>query len=77
MIKTQPDGLAKWHIFVRERDLQALADTLTNDVLFRSPALWKPKEGKAIAILYVSSAARVLEDFTYHPEFVGDNAVAL
>lgn len=47
------------------------------DVVFRSPVLWKPKEGKATAMLYLSSAARVLEDFTYHRQFVGDDAVVL
>ena len=46
-------------------------------MLFHSPALWKAKEGKAAAILYVSCAARVLEDFTIQRQFVSDNAVAL
>ncbi len=30
-----------------------------------------------MAMLYLSSAVRVLEDFTYHRQFVGDNAVVL
>jgi hypothetical protein len=74
---TRADGLAKWHKFVREKDEQALAEALADDVLFRSPFLWKPKEGKANAMLYLSSAVRVLEDFTYHRQFVGNNAVVL
>ncbi len=77
MMNAQPDGLAKWHRFVSEKDMQALAEALADDVLFRSPVLWKPKEGKATAMLYLSSAARVLEDFTYQRQFVGDNAVVL
>ena len=76
-MNTRVDGLAKWHKFVNEKDEQALADALADDVLFHSPVLWKPKEGKATAILYLSSAVRVLEDFTYHRQFVGDNAVVL
>ncbi|HLX57865.1 MAG TPA: nuclear transport factor 2 family protein [Ktedonobacteraceae bacterium] len=74
---TKPDGLAKWYKFVREKDEQALAEALADDVLFRSPFLWKPKEGKANAILYLSSAVRVLEDFAYHRQFEGDNSVVL
>lgn len=74
---TIPDGLAKWHQFVNEKDSQALAQALADDVLFRSPFLWKPKEGKATAMLYLSSAVRVLQDFTYLRQFVGDNAVVL
>jgi len=77
MMNAQPDGLTKWHRFVSEKDIQALAEALADDVLFRSPVLWKPKEGKATALLYLSSAARVLEDFTYQRQFVGDNAVVL
>ncbi len=77
MMNAQPDGLTKWHRFVSEKDMQALAEALADDVLFRSPVLWKPKEGKATAMLYLSSAARVLEDFTYQRQFVGDNAVVL
>jgi hypothetical protein len=71
------ESLAKWHRFVSEKDGQGLEEILADDVLFRSPVLWKPKEGKPAAILYLSSAARVLEDFTYHRQFVGDNAVVL
>ena len=74
---TRADGLAKWHKFVREKDEQSLAEALADDVLFRSPFLWKPKEGKANALLSLSSAVRVLEDFTYHRQFIGDNAVVL
>ncbi len=77
MMNVQPGGLAKWHRFVNEKDEQALFEALADDVLFRSPVLWKPKEGKVMAMLYLSSAARVLEDFTYHRQFVGDNAVVL
>ncbi len=79
MMNAQPDGLTKWHRFVSEKgkDTQALAEALADDVLFRSPVLWKPKEGKATAMLYLSSAVRVLEDFTYQRQFVGDNAVVL
>ena len=77
MMNAQPDGLAKWYRFVSEKDMQALAEALADDVLLRSPVLWKPKEGKATVMLYLSSVARVLEDFTYQRQFVGDNAVVL
>jgi hypothetical protein len=76
-MNTIADSLAKWHRFVNEKDEQALAEALADDVVFHSPFLWKPKEGKATALLYLSSAVRVLEDFTYHRQFVGDDAVVL
>ena len=77
MMDILPEGLAKWHKFVSEQDMQALSEALADDVIFRSPVLWKPKSGKDTAILYLSSAARVLEDFVYHRQFVGENAVVL
>ena len=77
MMNALPDGLAKWHKFVSEKDIQALAEALADEVYFHSPVIWKPKQGKATAMLYLSSAVRVLEDFTYHRQFVGDNAVVL
>ncbi len=55
MMSVQPNGLAKWHRFVSEKDTQTLAEALVDDVLFRSPVLWRPKEGKAMAMLYLSS----------------------
>lgn len=77
MMDTLPVGLAKWHKFVSEQDSQALSEALADDVIFRSPVLWKPKSGKDTTILFLSSAARVLEDFAYHRQFLGDNAVVL
>ena len=72
-----PEGLVKWHTFVSEQDMQALSEALAEDVLIHSPVLWKPKEGKATAMLHISSAMRALEDFTYHRRFVGDHEVVL
>jgi hypothetical protein len=76
-METQPNGVAKWITYVREQDMQALAEALADDVLLRSPAVWKPKEGKATVMLYISSVARVLQDFTFHRQFVGDHGAVL
>ncbi len=76
-MNTKADGLAKWHKFVNEKDERALAEALADDVRFHSPFLWQPKVGKTTAILYLSSAARVLEDFTYQRQFVNDAGVVL
>jgi len=73
----EQDRLAKWHTFVQEKDPQALAEALAEDVVFHSPVLWKPKVGKAEAMLYISSAAHVLEDFTYLRQFHHDQGVVL
>ena len=71
------DGLAKWHTFVRERDTQVLSDALAEDVVFHSPVLWKPIAGKAVVMLYLESAAHVLQDFSYVRQFRGEGGVVL
>lgn len=76
-MNTKEDGLAKWHRFVHEKDMQALDEALAENVLFHSPVLWKPKAGKVEVMLYLRSAASVLEDFVYHWQFIGDHAVVL
>lgn len=54
-----------------------MTEALADDVIFHSPFIWKPKEGKSTVMLYLSSAARVLEDFTYHRQFVSNDAFVL
>ena len=55
----------------------ALEAALAEEVVYHSPLLWAPNTGKTPTILNLTSAARVLEDFTYHQQFSGDNSVAL
>ncbi len=61
-------GLARWHDCVARRDFAALEALLAEDVRFHSPFLWRPKEGKAIALAYLTAAVHVLEGLTYHRE---------
>ncbi len=72
-----PDGLTKWHTFVVENDAQMLEEALADTVVFHSPFIWRPIQGKAEAMRYLKSAVRVLGDFTYHRQFVSDDSVTL
>jgi len=76
-MNTSVEGLAKWYKFVNDKEKQSLAEALAEDVRFHSPVLWRPKEGKAVTMLYLSCAVRVLEDFTYHRRFSADNGAVL
>jgi hypothetical protein len=64
--KAAAEGLRRWHHCVAARDFAALADLLAEDVRFHSPFLWRPKEGRAITLAYLTAAIRVLGDFAYH-----------
>lgn len=79
MQTTHTNTLAKWHEFVKSRgeNSSLLSEILADEVVFRSPVVWTPQEGKKITMRYLISAAEVLEDFTYHREFVSEDSVAL
>lgn len=48
--------LDEWHRIVRERDFGALDDLLADDVVFHSPIVHTPQEGKPLTMLYLSAA---------------------
>lgn len=69
--------LDRWHRIVSNRDRQDLRAMLAENVIFRSPYLWKPYHGRQAAWLILSTVAEVFQDFTYHRELVADNTWAL
>jgi hypothetical protein len=56
----QPPAVRSWHAVVESGDLTLLDDLLADDVVFRSPAVFTPQQGKAITTRYLSSAIAVL-----------------
>lgn len=58
-------------------DVAALADVLAEDVVFRSPAVYKPYEGREATTLVLRAVSRVFEDFRYDDDFAGDNGEVL
>jgi ketosteroid isomerase-like protein len=50
---------------VENRDADALAALLAEDVVFTSPVAFKPYAGKAITAAILRGVLRVFEDFTY------------
>ncbi len=54
-----PDVIERWHRVVQHGDTQALDDLLADDVVFHSPVVHTPQEGKPVAKLYLSAAAGV------------------
>lgn len=66
-----------WHDIVFNRRLDILGDLLAEDVVFRSPFLWKPYHGRYPAFVILSTVSEVFRDFAYHRELVMDDAWAL
>jgi ketosteroid isomerase-like protein len=64
---------------VKARDPEALTEALAEDVVFRSPVVFKPYEGRQIvAAILIQGAMRVFEDFRYTDQLEdGDTAVLI
>jgi hypothetical protein len=62
---------------VEARDLEAVIDALAPDVVFRSPVVYKPYEGRELVSLVLGAAVRVFEDFEYVRRVEADDGVAL
>jgi hypothetical protein len=56
----QPRALHAWHGVVESKDAELLDDLLSDDVVFRSPAVFTPQQGKALTTAYLSAALAVL-----------------
>ena len=66
--------LDHWHHIIFNRDLVALQAMLAEDVVFCSPYVWRPYQGRQAAWLILSTVIDVFQDFAYHRELVdGDN----
>jgi hypothetical protein len=65
--------LVKWREIVHTSDAAALDALLADDIVFLSPVVFRPLQGKAIAKAYLSAAMTVLgnETFRYIDEWAG------
>lgn len=72
-------GLAKWHAYMKAPDHGALWAMLHPDVVFESPVVHSPQQGREITFKYLASADKVLggPGFTYVGEWMGTNSAIL
>jgi len=67
-----------WHRLIETKDAASLDDILADRVVFHSPVVHTPQEGKPITKLYLTAALHVFnnESFKYLREVIsGSNAV--
>jgi SnoaL-like domain len=62
---------------VEAGDLDAMRDALAEDVVFRSPVVYKPYEGREATLFVLAGAFRVFEDFEYIDKVEGEGSAAL
>ena len=68
-----------WHALVADRSIEGLDALLADDVVFHSPIVHTPQQGRAVTKLYLSAAFQVLfnESFTYVREVASGDSAAL
>ena len=52
--------MRSWHAVVASQDVALLDGLLADEVVFRSPAVFAPQQGKALTVRYLTSAMLVL-----------------
>ena len=70
--------IAAWHKLIETRDAAGLDNILADSVVFHSPIVHTPQEGKPITKLYLTAALYVFnnDSFKYLREVIsGNNAV--
>lgn len=60
-------GLALWHQFVKNREVDQLKNLIADDAVLHSPVVWTPQQGKRIVSIYLTAAASIIanEHFKY------------
>ena len=74
----QPRAVQAWHAVVESGDPARLDALLADVVVFRSPAVFAPQEGKDLTALYLRSAMAVLgPTLRYVEEWYGPSSAVL
>lgn len=73
------DPLRGWHAYVAAPTREALDALLADHVVFHSPAMHTPQEGKAVTMKYLAAATAVLggPSFRYVGEWRGERSAVL
>ena len=71
--------IAAWHKIIKTKDAAGLDNILADNVVFHSPIVYTPQEGKPITILYLTAALYVFnnDSFKYLREVISDNNAVL
>ncbi|HRH43294.1 MAG TPA: hypothetical protein PKY82_16800 [Pyrinomonadaceae bacterium] len=71
------DSLQLWHKFVETQDAAILNELLAENVQFHSPFVWKPKDGKVITTVILTTVTQVFKEFRYVREILDEYNWAL
>ena len=71
--------IERWHAYMDANDPALLDAMVADDAVFKSPAVHRPQQGKALVIKYLTAAMHVLNNgsFRYVEEWAGDRSAVL
>jgi len=74
-------SLKNWHTFLDTKNHRILDELLSDEVIFYSPIVWTPQEGKQITKLYLMAAMEVFggenADFKYVKQVIDNKQFIL
>lgn len=59
------------------KDFSAVDELFSEDVVFRSPVVFKPYEGRDALLVLLTAVVQVFEDFRYTDQIEGDDVATL
>lgn len=70
--------IERWHKVLQQKDFSKLRELLDDNVVFHSPVVHSPIQGKEMTFMYLSAAFHVLtKDFHYEREIINENTAVL
>ena len=71
--------IAAWHKIIETKDAAGLDNILADNVVFHSPIVHTPQEGKPVTTLYLTAALYVFnnDSFKYLREIISNNNAVL
>lgn len=76
----RPDGGSTSHpvrVAIEAHDVAAVEAQLARDVVFRSPAVYRPYQGREVVVALLAVVAQVFENFRYVNEWRDGNTTIL
>lgn len=61
-----PNPIPAWHQLIASASPAGLDSLLAEEVVFHSPVLFKPQQGKALTSMYLHAAFEVLVNSSFH-----------
>lgn len=74
-----PQVIQRWIDYIGDHDPAVLDELLAEDVVFYSPAVFSPQQGRAKTAMYLNAAAKLFggTDFHYVQQWYGERSAVL